>query len=1231
MEKNSVHNSQGLDGSTHESSEHPFDNSEGGIGFQPRPFQLTANPPSDPEGRGGTLQRTGIGTGSGVIQRVSNFSTWFILNIMRQVEEFLPSEMIPEYLVLEQRFKEIDDAEDSEWEVAEGLLFTVFNNLFPEAYLDQGKKGLLALRNAFLSGVSDIKAEPESVVAIDNQFQELYGSFEETITERNNASLEETREYLGKKQEAWGENDISSDNLQGPLLAGASYLLLNPSSSTHYLDDREEGDLPLGHGEQDKASQYHRSAKHETFSSTSAYAVKSQVAKRTAIRKTSEGNGGEAHVGLYPNSFTFYRNAELPARTKPKEESEAPETMDQGTGDLYDSSLQYKSNLSEKVVASSQGLNHLAVGVYNDYPLVMVHFDLEAFMQEYDSTGGYNAPTDGTKKAFTSFIMNYYMGLANYLAQSAGVNVSIVERSSFGFNTPSIAETAESFRINMGLMPPVYADVQAHALRMLDSHLAQLIKTKAPRDGSAHDLDTSADYFQGKEGKPARGGEIDGIADWLEFALYPIESRGKSSIANAVRNRKSLDFANAKAFDYMAQFAGKASPLGYVLKELFEHMEVGKSLSTEVSEKESHYSEAVPAVKQGYKIDEAMNEQYAVLLNRVRKNLIQIAIESKDPVLKTHMHNLSLMLTIENPKIELTLDLINELLLVHAMASIEPSSKGLPLEDGYGSESEVEDEVPEDEVQEEDYEEVRPEPEGGMMMEEHREAALPEPVGMMLEEENEEVMAGPKEMMMEGRPKTRPLTGKKIITHNGMRALLSSVESSAKVVMASELAYREKLRVDAAGSYYELSDALKAANIPAEITDDPANAHVVMRDANSCVTEGPKGATDVMESLTSSTARIWIIDTTSSTQIQMTALVEAFRGSKASVLYLASSGFKQEQFGSDRNQYGTLRAFTDNTDEGKDMLNQILALTKKSDKPLAVTAHLFRRAMKKFGAVPRNANILTGAKSTHAPSKGSFEFTDWGIFGMDLGLDPNFDPENVAKRNQLITEFKTLLAGVSEQGNDAGAERADHSHHAREFIYAEVGEKGSREKGAEASRNWFNLIQNIGGGDCLMHALNGRDLDFDEVVDFRGMIADSAGHLFGENTISGNFVYQSLHQSGLLDGEMTPLMNGRHQIPMGVYQSALRIPGLYGGEEEIQAFCHLADTPNTVYVVTSQGEIRQINEGGSNTILLLSESGKDAFTNTVKKLLTASNLVLFKSRNHWEQITGVPQENVAEA
>lgn len=1182
MEKNSVHNSQGLDGNSH-SSEHPFDMSEGGIGYQPRPFQLTANPPSDPEERGGILQRTGVPTTGRVVQRVSNFSTWFIQNILRQVNEFLPVEMIPQYIILEAQFLQQDDSEDEEWEVAEGFLYTVFMNMFPEANLDDGKNGLAALRNAFHSGVSEIKADVESINAIDNQFQDLYTSYEEAITERNNTILEETREYLAEKQTDWGENEISSENLQGPLLAGASYLLLNPSSSGHYLDEREEGEKPLSHGEQDNASQYHRSAKHETFSSTDAYTVKRQVARKTAIKKKSEGNGGEAHVGLYPNAFTYHRNEKLPQRQKPKEEEEAPKTMDQGTGDLYDKSLQYKLNLCEKVAASCQGLNHLTVGVYNDYPLVMVHFDLTAFMQSYDSGGDYLDPTDGTKKAFTSFIMNYYMGLANYLAQNAGVNISIIERSSFGFNTPSIAETGDSFRINMGLMPPVYADVQAHGLRMLDGHLAQLLKTKAPRDSSAHNLDTSAAYFKG------RGGEIDAIGDWLKFALYPIESRGKSAIANAVRKRKSLDFANAKTFDYMARYAGQASPLGTIFKELFSHMEVGKSVSTEVSEEESHYSENVSAVKQGYKIDEAMNEQYLVLLSKVRQNLMGIAAESKDPVLKAHMANLSLMLTLENTKIEVTLDLINELLLVHAMRSIEPSSKGLPLEDGYGSESEVEDEVPE-----------------------------------MMENINENGISDPEEEVAMGEGlQARPLTGKKIITHNGMRALLSAVESSARVVLVNELAFREKLKIDAEGSYYELSDALEAANIPAEKTDDPATAHVIMRDANSCVTEGPAGAIDVMKNLTSSSASIWIIDTTSSTQDKQAALLEAFRGSNASVLYLASSGFKQEQFGADRNQYGTLRAFTDNTEEGKEMLNDILAMTKSTDKPLAITAHLFRRAMKKFGAIPRNANILSGAKSTHAPSKTKFELTDWEIFGLGLGLDPSFDPKNQEKRNGLITEFKTLLATVPEQEEDEGAERADHTHHASEFIYAEVGKKGSKEKSSEASRGWFNLIGNIGGGDCLMHALAGRDLDFDEVVEFRREIAESAGDFFGETTISGNFVYQSLHQSGLMNEEMAPLLNGRHQIPMGVYQAALRIPGLYGGEEEIQAFCHRQGTPGTVYVVTHQGEIRRIDESGAATILRLSETGKDGFTNAVNQMITAGELVLFKSHNHWEQINGV--------
>ena len=314
--------------------------------------------------------------------------------------------------------------------------------------------------------------------------------------------------------------------------------------------------------------------------------------------------GAEESCGLYPNTLTHLRNricrpserarpksGGKKSLEKPEDEQLAPKTSP-GESDLYDASLEYKLMLSQRVADHTQGLTYLKVGVYNEYPLVMVHFDLGAFLEEYrKGASGIRAATDATKKAFTAFLMNYYMGLANYLARSAGVNITIVERSSFGFNTPSIAETGESFRINMGLMPPVYANVHAHALSLLDAQLSQLLKHKAPRDPGKHELDTGADYLAGKKA------DIDGITDWLAFALYPIESKGKTAIANAVRKRESLDFVNAKSFNLMAHFGGRIASLGSVMAELFNAMSVGTSLSTDVDPGQTRYRYDVPGSK----------------------------------------------------------------------------------------------------------------------------------------------------------------------------------------------------------------------------------------------------------------------------------------------------------------------------------------------------------------------------------------------------------------------------------------------------------------------------------------------------------------------------------------------------------------------------------------------------------------------------------------------------------
>ena len=318
-----------------------------------------------------------------------------------------------------------------------------------------------------------------------------------------------------------------------------------------------------------------------------------------------------------------------------------------------------------------------------------------------------------------------------------------------------------------------------------------------------------------------------------------------------------------------------------------------------------------------------------------------------------------------------------------------------------------------------------------------------------------------------------------------MRALLSAIDSSVKVVYEDQ----QKLNVDIQGAYYEMSDALKAASVKAQITEKSAEAHVLVRDINACVTVGPKGKRSIQTDLTSSPATVWIIDTTSSTQRQMRSLVEAYRNAgHVKVLYLVSSGFKQEQFGADRNPYGTIRAFTDKNPAGKAMLNDILTVTKKSDRPLAVTAHLYRRLMKSFGAVPRSQNLLSKSKSVHDPvdlslGKGSEEDDRW-----DFDFDFNAHFEQVQARDELLGALRKALEVVPEQEDDENAHLADHSHHASEFIYAGPSSKeaaSGREK-SRASKHWFNITVNPGGGDCVLHALAGKTLEFQEILARRG-------------------------------------------------------------------------------------------------------------------------------------------------
>lgn len=1199
---------------------------------QRRPAEGTSHsaaPVQPPRADSQAVSLNTIDTGVTVAQRVSDFSRAFIEKIL------LPKliEKIPgakkTFTSTAQSYLKVDDSNAPDFAVAVEFIQAVAAQI-PTA---QYAAAIEAFRESTLAVDDEMEAAPEGVPAVNTELQDRIGEFETAAT------VIDIRRYVEAEKTGFDKRGKKPKTYEDILLSSGSALLLNPSSGAHYLTERDKELMPLSHGPQVKASLYHRSAKHQMFSGINA-TEKAQILEDMVVKvqglRGSGGSGAEAHAGLYPNAATFLANRAPGGKNIPAPSNLAVEKeTTPGTGAVYDQTLLYKLALSEKVADLAGELTYLTVGVYNEYPLVMVHFNLSQFMKTYTKKQ-VRKPSDGTKKAFTSFLMNYYTGLVNFYAQGAGLGITMVERSSFGFNTPSIAETGESFRINMGLMPPVYAHVQAQALQRLDEELKAAAASKIARDPDKHKLGTNSAYFDvappkesgakrsrkemktGTMLKPhdvdSKRDEINEIDDWLNFALYPIEKKGKTAIANATRTRASLDFVNARSFNTLVQTGETSSTLGPILAELFGHMAVkGKTLSTKVPSKKVRYEGRVPRLSQAFAPDEPLEQQHAALLGLIAQQLTALAQTVTDKGLANQLVNIVPLLTPNNPHLETTLDLVNELLLVHALHETE----GADVAPGYGSESDEEEQA--DEL----------------------------------------------------KPDKRLLAGKKIITHNGMRAAISAIGSIPKFIYPNE----EQLNLHIIGAYYEMDDALKQSNVAARKVADVQPAHALVTDINACVTDADPSDFDSI--LDNSAYPVWIIDTTSATQRQMSELVDKFRSSGAKFLYLVSSGFKQEQFGADRNQYGTIRVFTDRGRRVKsargqeNALDSILAATKLTDKPLAASAHIYRRVMKKVGAVPRNVNIFSGAKgespqkarkmdqslllkallsvvgeevkkramqssSTETNQQGSDEESDAENeidIDEDVGRNEDFDAEDYDSLGEMDIDLATVMnslitsrlyADFLEALKQAPQEEivlnplADNTTRPQDYIFTEEHEPEVKEQ-RSAPRDWFHVILNQGGGDCVLHALSGVDLSFAAVVELRQQIAAAAEQTLGE-TLSGNLVNQALVESHVEDAD--ELLEGRHTVPRSVVQAMMRVPGMYAGELEIRAYCAAKNLP-AVYLVTQTGEIREIRSNGADTLATVAEMGEYAFKQQVLALLQQNFTVLYKKPDHWEKIVGV--------
>lgn len=193
--------------------------------------------------------------------------------------------------------------------------------------------------------------------------------------------------------------------------------------------------------------------------------------------------------------------------------------------------------------------------------------------------------------------------------------------------------------------------------------------------------------------------------------------------------------------------------------------------------------------------------------------------------------------------------------------------------------------------------------------------------------------------------KGQKLYAKKVITHNGMRAIWTAIIATTHYLQQQNMSCN--LCLDS--SYYEaplgvklicdLHD-LKAINV----VKSASLANTLLFDLNACITDGNPN-----RDYTTNDKKILILDATSALTETVKAHVYRFACSRAAILFVVESGFKHQQIFSDKNQYGTIRIFT----RDKKLCNKIYEKIKTIDPPLlSGTSHAHRRQMKTLGAVP---------------------------------------------------------------------------------------------------------------------------------------------------------------------------------------------------------------------------------------------------------------------------------------
>lgn len=567
-----------------------------------------------------------------------------------------------------------------------------------------------------------------------------------------------------------------------------------------------------------------------------------------------------------------------------------------GDAVLYDAILLHKQLLCSYITSHTKSISSMIqVGFYHRYPCLMVYVKESSLFNQKGKK-----VSEAAHKEWGECLISFFVGLVNFHAHQSNFPIEMQRRSSFGFLTPSVSPVQGSFRIELGLTPQAYGDVVIKALVELDSALQALHQQslpKIPLNSFYYTKEYKLYYTEESESTNKSPKELPKADNLMELLFAKVEKSrvGKILVTNIMRTALARDTMASFVFNKLLEkTATPSDAFLYAIETMVGHVSVKGGTLSCLLPQPATYKAAFSYAPSSCNPEFWQSKILALMLDRLKVASQKI----KDPTLLDALSSCVEKLgnAIQNQdliKLYYLFELINEVIFVSAIKDATPDAVG----DGYGSDSETEETI-----------------------------------------------------------QSTPICAKKILTHNGMRAIWGALMAADDHLQKNQ----EKCRVYLPKVYFEiplgldLINELHSKNIA--VVGAASLANVVLYDLNTCET---KGVECPDYSIDDNANKILILDATSSTTDLVAKHVRRFASSRASALLLVESGFKHQQLGADKNPYGVIRVIA----RDKKTRDGFYSAIKKIEKPLSSpVSHHLRRFYKQMGAATTTHSIFAVAK-----------------------------------------------------------------------------------------------------------------------------------------------------------------------------------------------------------------------------------------------------------------------------